>query len=102
MKDIQRDLEKAQTVNVDLPCSSKNATAKQNTFNKTIHKPTKWDNVQLPNSMVKANSTFDSVDVESQIGEMVLPPVSPVPSLSWSQQDEMISSDTGYNSGFGR
>ena len=45
---------------------------------------------------------FDAVDGEVLNTEMILPPASPCPSSTWSLQDEMISSDTGYNSGFCR
>ena len=101
MEEVQKANEKLQNIDIDLPCNSRTYTAKQKTINEPFSKTTKREKIQLPNSTVKTDPAFDSVDIESHAEDVVLPPISPVPSLSWSQQ-EMISSDTGYNSGFAR
>ena len=103
METIQKDAEKALETEKVLAESSDNSIAKEKRIKKVSSRTSsKWEKIHLPNSTITEDVGFDSVDLESQEVEMILPPLSPIPSSTWSQQDEMISSDTGYNSGFGR
>ena len=56
-------------------------------------------NVAHPHSTVNIENEFAAVsNRENSAEQLVLPPMSPIVSIC-SMQDEMISSDTGYNSG---